>query len=132
MKPRFKTHFSIDEARELLPELRSIFQDIHRRQDDIGRDGRYLAALLDQIGGDAGGSVMTSLFLDVLQVNMQLRRVQDMGVQIKDVERGLLDFPHFHDGHEVFLCWELDESDIEYWHDIDRGYADREPLFGME
>ena len=51
-----------------------------------------------------------------------------MGVQVKDFDRGLLDFPHILDGREVFLCWELDEDDIEFWHDIDAGYAGRERL----
>jgi hypothetical protein len=51
-----------------------------------------------------------------------------MGVQIKDFDRGLVDFPHLRDGREVFLCWELDEDDIAFWHDIDGGYAGRERL----
>jgi hypothetical protein len=51
-----------------------------------------------------------------------------MGVQIKDFERGLVDFPHIRDGREVFLCWELHEGDIEFWHDIDAGYTGRERL----
>ena len=49
-------------------------------------------------------------------------------IQIKDLERGLLDFPALINGREVFLCWEKDEDDIEYWHDIDAGFAGREPL----
>ena len=48
--------------------------------------------------------------------------------QIKDLERGLIDFPAIVAGREVFLCWEQDEDDIEYWHDLDTGYAGREKL----
>ena len=66
--------------------------------------------------------------MDMLQLNVQIRRLQDVGVQIKDFERGLVDFPHIRDGREVFLCWELSEDDIEFWHDIDAGYARRERL----
>ncbi len=66
--------------------------------------------------------------MDMLQLNTQLRRIQEIGVQIKDFDRGLVDFPHLREGREVFLCWELDEDDITFWHDIDDGYAGREHL----
>jgi hypothetical protein len=47
---------------------------------------------------------------------------------LKDLERGLIDFPAIIGGKEVFLCWEQDEEDIEFWHDLDAGYAGRERL----
>ena len=49
-------------------------------------------------------------------------------IQVKDIERGLLDFPAIIGGREVFLCWEQDEDDIEFWHDLESGYAGRERL----
>ncbi len=68
------------------------------------------------------------MLMDLLQMNLQLRRIQELGVVVKDFDRGLVDFPHLRGGREVFLCWELDEDDIEFWHDLDCGYADRERL----
>ncbi len=75
-----------------------------------------------------GGEKVSGLLMDMLQLNVQLRHIQEMGVQIKDFDRGLVDFPHLRDGREVFLCWELEEDDVEFWHDIDGGYAGRERL----
>jgi hypothetical protein len=49
-------------------------------------------------------------------------------ILIKDIDRGLVDFPSIIGGKEVFLCWEKDEDDIEFWHDLDTGYAGRERL----
>ena len=66
--------------------------------------------------------------MDLQQLRSQLERVEKLGVVIKDIDRGLVDFPHLRDGREVFLCWELDEDDIEFWHDTDAGYAGRERL----
>ena len=57
-----------------------------------------------------------------------LAEFQTREIVIKDIERGLLDFPAIIGGREVFLCWEKDEDDIEFWHDIDTGYAGRERL----
>jgi hypothetical protein len=53
-------------------------------------------------------------------------------IQIKDIARGLIDFPAIVAGREVFLCWEQGEEDIEFWHDLDAGYAGRERLSGTE
>ena len=53
---------------------------------------------------------------------------QQRDIQIKDLERGLIDFPAFMGDKEVFLCWEEGEEDVEFWHDLDAGYAGRSPL----
>jgi hypothetical protein len=124
----FQKYFTLEEARALLPELRSIFRDAHRRRDVVQQTDTELGEELKQTGADVGGEKVSGLLMDMLQLNVQLRRLQDMGVQIKDFERGLVDFPHIRDGREVFLCWELNEDGIEFWHDIDSGYAGRERL----
>jgi hypothetical protein len=124
----YQKHFTLNEARALLPELRQIFADAHRRRDAWLRSSKDVAKLLDETGGDIGGPVVTGMLMDFVQLNEQIRRVQKLGVVIKDFDRGLLDFPHLRDGREVFLCWELGEDDIEFWHDLDTGYAGRERL----
>ena len=124
----FQKHFSIEEARALLPELRGIFRDVHRRRDVVRKLDKELGQESRQTGADVGGEKVSGLMMDMLQLNVQLRRIQEMGIQIKDFDRGLVDFPHIRDGREVFLCWELDEDDIAFWHDIDGGYAGRERL----
>ena len=125
---QFKKHFTLDEARRLVPHLRRVFKDVQRRRVRLRDADARLAKLMSKTGGDIGGANLTSLLMDLVQVNSQLHRVQQMGVLIKDLDRGLLDFPHLRDGREVFLCWELDEDDIEFWHDLDTGYAGRERL----
>ena len=105
-----------------------MFSDAHRRRDVVQKVDSELGERLKQTGTDVGGEQVSGLLMDMLQLNTQLRRIQGMGVQIKDFDRGLVDFPHLRDGREVFLCWELDEDDIEFWHDIDGGYGGRERL----
>ena len=112
----------------MIPELRRAFRDAHRRRDVVHQTDKELGETLEQTGSDVGGEKVSGLLMDMLQLNTQLRHIQEMGVQIKDFDRGLVDFPHLRDGREVFLCWELEEDDIEFWHDIDSGYAGRERL----
>ncbi len=128
MPYQFEKHFTLEEARALLPELRGIFRDAHRRRDVVQKTDAELGHELKQSGAEVGGEKVSCLLMDMLQINVQLRRIQDLGVQIKDFDRGLVDFPHIRDGREVHLCWELEEDDIEFWHDIDTGYSARERL----
>ena len=79
-------------------------------------------------GRDLGGETVNAwvrMMAELREVFMEFHRRE---IQIKDVERGLVDFPAFVGGKEVFLCWEQDEDDVEFWHDLDTGYAGREPL----
>jgi hypothetical protein len=62
------------------------------------------------------------------RVHELLQEFNRREIFIKDLDRGLIDFPAIIGGREVFLCWELDEDDIEFWHDIDSGFAGRERL----
>ena len=125
---QFQKHFTLAEARALLPQLRQIFRDIHRRRDRIRAADEKLGKLFEETGSDLGGPVVNGLLTDLLEMNAQLHRIRKLGVTVKDLERGLLDFPAIRDGREVFLCWELEEDDIEFWHDLDTGYAGRERL----
>ncbi len=125
---QFKKHFSIEEARALLPELRAIFKDAHLRRNRVRDADEKLGKLVSTTHCDLGGPTVTGMLWDWLQMNQQLHRIQERGVVVKDFDRGLLDFPHLREGREVFLCWELDEDDIEFWHDLDTGYAGRERL----
>ena len=61
-------------------------------------------------------------------IEQVLLEFQRREIQVKDLGRGLVDFPALIDGREVFLCWEQDEDDIEFWHELDTGYAGRERL----
>src|SRR5258707_12144813 len=128
MNYHFLKHFTLADGRALLPELRGIFRDVHRRRDVVRKADIELGEESRQTGADVGGEKVSGLLMDMLQLNVQLRRIQEMGVQIKDFDRGLVDFPHIRDGREVHLCWELEEDDIEFWHDIDTGYSARERL----
>jgi hypothetical protein len=125
---QFKKHFNIEEARALLPRLRSTFQHIHSARDRLVGNERELAALLEKTGGDLGGEKVVTMARAMIAIHEGLSRIGSYGIQIKDVDRGLVDFPHIRNGCEVFLCWELEDDDIEFWHDLDAGYPGRERL----
>ena len=84
-------------------------------------------SLTDQ-GGDAGGELINRWVRAQADFRKVLAEFESREIQLKDIGRGLLDFPAILAGREVFLCWEKDEEDIEHWHDLDAGYAGREKL----
>jgi hypothetical protein len=76
-------------------------------------------------GGGQPGRVVSEAFQ---QLQRTLGELQAMEVVLRDLERGLVDFPALRDGREVYLCWEAGESEIEFWHDVYAGYGGRRPL----
>ena len=125
---QFSKHFTLDEARALLPELRRQFSAIHGSKKKIEEAETRLGGTLDETGGDAGGPEADKLARAMADLHAALHALSRRGIQIKDIERGLVDFPSIRDGREVFLCWELEEDDIEFWHDLEAGFAGRERL----
>ncbi len=87
------------------------------------RLGRLMAG-----GNDVGGETVNRWVRVVADLKTTLAEFQQREIQIKELDRGLIDFPAILNGKEVFLCWEQDEDDIEFWHDLESGYAERERL----
>jgi len=116
------------EARGLLGELRRTFSFIHTSRDRLVACEKKLAKRLVKTGGDIGGREVTTLLSAMLAIHQGISDITSRGIQVKDLDRGLVDFPHLRNGREVFLCWELEDDDIEFWHEVDSGYAGRERL----
>jgi len=123
----FKKPYSRDEARALLPQIRQWLKQLSTARQRFGRLDQRLAGLLAG-GQDTGGEMVNQWVKVLADIKVNLREFQKREIQIKDFDRGLVDFPAILDGKEVFLCWEQDEQDIEFWHDLNSGYAGRERL----
>ena len=123
----FKTHYTIEEARVLLPKVREWLARLEKAQHELERLEQRLGNLAKE-GEDLGGGTVNSWGTAWAEVRESVFHCESRESLIKDLERGLVDFPALRDGKEIFLCWEKDEDDIEHWHDLDSGYAGREPL----
>lgn len=123
----FSKHYTLAEARALLPQVRQWLDDLQERRQRLSRLDQRISAILER-GDDAGGAAVNDMVRTLADAREVLAEFQRRQIQIKDLERGLIDFPSLRDGREIFLCWEKDEEDIEFWHDLDSGYAGRERL----
>lgn len=127
MEHRFDKHYTREEARALLPPIRQWLARLERLRPELERFDQRLSGLVEQ-GSDSGGETVNNWIRALADMQEGLAEFQRRRIIIKDLERGLLDFPAILGGREVFLCWEQDEADIEFWHDLDTGYTGRERL----
>jgi len=122
--------FTVQEANALLPKVRTIVQRIQRAHDKVSQfreDAKKAAEAAEQGGGGVTNGVAYAAALTALTIEIQ--ELESLGVQLKDFERGLVDFPSLRDGRVVLLCWQMGEGDeLEWWHDVDAGFAGRTPL----
>lgn len=123
----FKIHYTREEARALLPQLQIWLDQLAFARREVETLDRRLSKALG-MGDDLGGEMVNKWVRTLCQCRDILHRFAVREIQIKDLDRGLIDFPAFVGGKEVFLCWEKGEDDIEFWHDLDTGYSGRERL----
>jgi hypothetical protein len=121
--------FTVDEANELLPVIVPKLTKIRKLYTNVAtlREKAAEAAAASNLGGGMiGGTVYVKSLYNIGKLTTE---IQDVGVQLKDHHRGLIDFPTMRGGHLVLLCWELGEAErIEWWHEVDAGFAGRQRL----
>jgi hypothetical protein len=123
----YKKHYTRKEANALLPEIRQWLHKLGQLQRDLGKHEKRLGGMM-AAGDDVGGELVNQCVNTMADIKDVLAEFELREILIKDVERGLIDFPAIIGGREVFLCWEQDEDAVEFWHDLETGYASREKL----
>ena len=127
MASQFKKHYTRDEARALLPQVRQWLERLNELRTELQEQDERITGLMAP-GVDLGGPVVNRWVRTLAEIKEILFEFYQREIQVKDLDRGLIDFPAYIGEREVFLCWELGEEDIEFWHDLDSGYAGREHL----
>jgi hypothetical protein len=128
--------FTLDEAQDLLPVLESLLRTATEGKLVIESVEAEFQALQQQIHLRGGMSVnVVHMASRRAQRDKALQRVKDamseidaIGVQVKDLDIGLLDFPCEVDGQLILLCWKLGEKTIAHWHGVSEGFAGRKPV----
>jgi len=127
MTYRFRKHYTLEAARALLPQVRTWLQRLLQLRKSLEENDARLGQLAGP-GCDLGGEAVNAWVKTLADIQTLGLEFQRREIQLKDLDRGLIDFPSLLDGKEIFLCWEEGEEDIEFWHDLDAGYAGRERL----
>lgn len=120
-------HYSVEQANAAIGFVIERLEQLRAARAQLGdEDARAaLGEAAPSNGGGAPGRVVSEAFLALQRA---LGELQAMEIVLRDLERGLVDFPALRDGREVYLCWEEGEPEIAFWHDEDAGHAGRQPL----
>ncbi|HEY6373982.1 MAG TPA: DUF2203 domain-containing protein [Edaphobacter sp.] len=128
--------FTLNEAQTLLPVVEALLrkgQVAGARSDELEAEMQELSQRIFLVGGTQVNVVAAArrkAEYDKAEQEAKdtLAEIEAIGVQIKDFEQGLLDFPCLLEGKTVLLCWKLGEKEIGFWHSPEDGFAGRKPL----
>ena len=122
--------FTHEEADDLIPVVRPKLEEIKILYEQVGslRESVKSAAMAAELGGGGikNGSVYVKSLYEIGRITTELFQ---LGIQLKDYSRGLIDFPCLRNGQVILLCWQLGEDErIAWWHEMETGFAGRKPL----
>jgi hypothetical protein len=132
--------FTVEQANRMLPLVRRIVEDIvreHRRwQEKIlelelaasTAAGRAVNGVRSELSEDRAAALERDAMTIARDIDAFEHELEELDIVLKDRRLGLVDFPGELDGRRVWLCWRLGEPAVQYWHDVDAGYAGRQPL----
>ncbi len=123
-----KKFFTVEEANALVPDLLEVVPRLQALHKKLNKDFPDVRNAWEQARNN-GGSLQGADYLNVaLLANRLTKFLEDRGCVIKGIEMGLIDFPSLREGREVYLCWKNPETEIQFWHDLDTGFAGRQPI----
>ena len=128
MEPAFQRLFTVEEANALLPRLREILAEAALHLAAMREKAQHMEHIPRAMPGNGGGRAGSEYGVEAYNLYLAVERIRELGVVPKDLDMGLLDFPHERDGRIVYLCWHPPEESVTHWHDLDAGYAGRQPL----
>ena len=123
------TIYTPHDANKILPEVKRRFNNIMSEKNSVVSLQEELQRIIES------GSSLKAFIIKKQELNVavstlykSIEQLENLGVMIKSVDDGLLDFPSFRLDEEVWLCWKADESEIKFWHGKDEGFMGRKPL----
>jgi hypothetical protein len=122
--------FTVEEANALLPSVRGIVRRVQRAYERVSASQEQARLAASGAASGGGGMAGGADYVDALSALAEAAgELEELGVQLKDYGRGLIDFPTMREGRVVLLCWQSGEGDeLEWWHDLEAGFAGRQPL----
>ncbi len=131
MAPR---RFTLQEAESLLPRLAELLAEMRGLKEEYDRFRSRVGELDQKMRGNGHmvegelKEAQAGLERTAGDLNSLAEQVNEMGCELKDIDQGLVDFRAEMGGREVYLCWKLPEQRIDWWHELDTGFAGRQPL----
>ena len=123
-----KRYFTVEEANAALPGLRPIVATMLTAREHIVAAQPELWPVLEKAASNGGSPQATAVLADFEILQRSVKAIEALGIELKDINTGLVDFLAERDGRDVYLCWRYDEPNVAFWHELEAGFAGRQPL----
>jgi hypothetical protein len=124
-------NYTLAEARAALPQVKALMAKIQAARQEILRLRPTAWPVLQKAAANGGSRAAGELAFHSMSLEDAVKGILAMGIYIKDLDHGIIDFLGMRDGHEVLLCWRYGEDDINFWHDVNAGFAGRQSIDGL-
>ena len=121
-------YFTLAEARATLSKVKDHMAQVQAARQEILRIRPEALPGIEKAATNGGSKAAGELFVYGAQLEQGVKGIMALGIVVKDIDRGLVDFLGLRNGREVYLCWHHGEADIEYWHELNSGFAGRRPI----
>jgi len=121
-------YFTVEEANAALLTLRPVVAAMLKAREKIVAARPDLWPVLEKAAGNGGSDKASAVLVDFEIVRRGALAIEGLGIVLKDINTGLVDFLSRRDGRDVYLCWRFDEPKVAFWHDLEAGFAGRQPL----
>ncbi|HLE88645.1 MAG TPA: DUF2203 domain-containing protein [Candidatus Limnocylindria bacterium] len=129
--PDERRSYTIEEANALVPQVRAVLLQLAVEQRRLDASHAEMHRQLDANGDPSAATAAGRSEAEVADIREGMRtllvHLGELGVELRDIEMGLVDFPGERDGEAVWLCWRLADPRVAFWHRTDEGYATRRP-----
>ncbi len=119
-------YYTPKEANEALTDVRPMIKALMEIAERIRAHQPEYWSVVQKSAGNGGNPALSKLLPDFDRLDALLHKVQDMGIEVKDLTIGLIDFVALRNGREVYLCWRFGEDNIQFWHEIEAGFQGRQ------
>jgi hypothetical protein len=120
--------FTVEEANALLPVIRPLMDELMARRAIVVDSRHNMVEFLSIPYSDIGGPAASKLVREFIVIESLAKKIRSHGCVIRDLNRGLVDFPANREGREVFLCWRHDEPQVEFYHELHTGFMGRQHI----
>lgn len=121
-------YYTPTEANQALATVRPMLAEMIKIGEKIRDHQPELWDMVQKSAGNGGNPKLSKLLTDFDRLDFLLHQIQDMGIEVKDLTIGLIDFVALRDGREVYLCWKYGEDSIQFWHEIEAGFSGRQVI----
>ncbi len=121
-------YYTLDEARAALPQVKALMAQVQEARSEIIRLRPDVWPVLQKAAHNGGNAAAGEVFSHFHKLEAGVKGILGMGILVKDIDTGLIDFLSIRNGREVYLCWKYGEEGLAFWHDINTGYQGRQPI----